>query len=128
MSLRLKPRAFQLGFTHQSVMAQVRQSFFGAEAQRLQKGRDEVRVWVRLDERDRQSMGDLQSFRVQDITGAQIPLTEIADLELGRDISAINRLYGQREVQVSADLAGPEVSASDANAAIKAEVLKLALN
>jgi len=123
VSLRLKPRAFQLGFTHQSVMAQVRQSFFGAEAQRLQKGRDEVRVWVRLDERDRQSMGDLQSFRVQDITGAQIPLTEIADLELGRDISAINRLYGQREVQVSADLAGPEVSASDANAAIKAEVL-----
>lgn len=123
VSLRLKPRAFQLGFTHQSVMAQVRQSFFGAEAQRLQKGRDEVRVWVRLDERDRQSMGDLQSFRVQDITGAQIPLTEIADLEVGRDISAINRLYGQREVQVSADLAGPEVSASDANAAIKAEVL-----
>jgi multidrug efflux pump subunit AcrB len=123
VSIRLKPRAFQLGFTHQSVMAQIRQSFFGAEAQRLQKGRDEVRVWVRLDERDRQSMGNLQAFRLQDITGAQIPLVEIADVEVGRGISAINRLYGQREVQVSADLAGPEVSASDANAAIKTEVL-----
>ena len=123
VNIRLKPRAFQLGFTHQSVMAQIRQSFFGAEAQRLQKGRDELRVWVRLDERDRQSMGDLQSFRVQDLTGAQIPLTEIAEVDAGRGVSAINRLYGQREVQVSADLAGPEVSASDANAAIKTEVL-----
>jgi multidrug efflux pump subunit AcrB len=123
VSIRLKPRAFQLGFTHQSVMAQIRQSFFGAESQRLQKGRDEVRVWVRLDERDRQSVGDLESFWVQDITGAKIPLTEIAEVEAGRGISAINRLYGQREVQVSADLAGPEVSASDANAAIKTDVL-----
>jgi multidrug efflux pump subunit AcrB len=123
VSIQLKPRAFQLGFTHQSVMAQIRQSFFGAEAQRLQKGRDEVRVWVRLDELDRQSLGDLQAFRVLSIAGNQIPLTEIAEVEVGRGISAINRLYGQREVQVSADLAGPEVSASDANAAIKADVL-----
>jgi len=86
VSIQLKPRAFQLGFTHQSVMAQIRQSFFGAEAQRLQKGRDEVRVWVRLDERDRQSLGDLQAFRVLSIAGNSIPLTEIAEVEVGRGI------------------------------------------
>ena len=119
----LKPRAYQLGFTHQEVMTQIRQSFFGAEVQRLQRGRDEVRVWVRLDERDRQSVGDLKDFRLRSINGALIPLTELAEVNVQRGISAINRLYGQREVQVSADLAGPWVSASDANAAIKDEVL-----
>ena len=123
VEIELKPRAFQLGFTHASLMNQIRQSFFGAEAQRLQKGRDEVRVWVRLDERDRQSIGDLEAFRVADLSGALIPLTEVADVRLGRGITAINRLYGQREVQVSADLAGPQVSATDANAAIREEVL-----
>lgn len=119
----LKPRAHQLGFTHASIMGQVRQSFFGTEAQRLQKGRDEVRVWVRLDERDRQSVGDLESFRLVDPTGGLIPLNEIAEVKMGRGITAINRLYGQREVQVSADLAGPQVSATEANAAIREEVL-----
>ncbi len=119
----LKPQAYQLGFTHQEVMAQIRQSFFGAEVQRLQRGRDEVRVWVRLDERDRQSVGDLKDFRLRSINGALIPLTELAEVNVQRGISAINRLYGQREVQVSADLAGPWVSASDANAVIKEEVL-----
>lgn len=123
VEVKLKPRAFQLGFTHQSIMTQIRQSFFGAEAQRLQKGRDEVRVWVRLDEQDRQSMGDLESFRVRDPSGALIPLIEVAEVKVGRGISAINRLYGQREVQVSADLAGPQVSATDANTAIREEVL-----
>ncbi|MDA1336072.1 MAG: efflux RND transporter permease subunit [Bacteroidetes bacterium] len=119
----LKPRAHQLGFTHASVMGQIRQSFFGTEAQRLQKGRDEVRVWVRLDERDRQSIGDLESFRLVDPTGGLVPLNEVAEVKMGRGITAINRLYGQREVQVSADLAGPQVSATEANAAIREEVL-----
>ena len=123
VELVLKPRAYQLGLTHASLMNQVRASFFGAEAQRLQKGRDEVRVWVRLDERDRKSVGDLEAFRVVDPTGALIPLTEVADVKLARGITAINRLYGQREVQVSADLAGPQVSATEANAAIREEVL-----
>jgi multidrug efflux pump subunit AcrB len=76
-----------------------------------------------LDERDRQSVGDLKDFRLRSINGALIPLTELADVNVQRGISAINRLYGQREVQVSADLAGPWVSASDASAAIKDEVL-----
>ncbi len=123
VEIELKPRAYQLGFTRAAIMNQIRQSFFGAEAQRLQKGRDEVRVWVRLDERDRQSVGDLESFRVVSPSGGKVPLAEVASVKLGRGITAINRLYGQREVQVSADLAGPQVSATDANAAIQTDVL-----
>ena len=119
----LKPLAYQLGFTREEIMLQVRQGFFGSEVQRLQRGRDEVRVWVRLDERDRASLGDLQNFRIQALNGSRIPLNELADVVVGRGVTAINRLYGQREVQVSADLAGPWVSATDANAAIKEDVV-----
>ena len=119
----LKPMAYQLGFTRQEIMSQVRQGFYGSEVQRLQRGRDEVRVWVRLDEADRASLDDLQNFRIRAIDGSRIPLNELADVVVGRGITAINRLYGQREVQVSADLAGPWVSATDANTAIKEDVL-----
>ena len=127
VEVELKPRARQLGLDELEIMSQIRQGFFGAEVQRLQKGRDEVRVWVRLDERDRASVGALEDFRIRTITGAQVPLTEVAEVNVTRGISTINRLYGQREVQVSADLAGPWVSATDANADIRENVVPAVL-
>jgi multidrug efflux pump subunit AcrB len=127
VEVELKPRARQLGLNELEIMSQIRQGFFGAEVQRLQKGRDEVRVWVRLDERDRASVGALENFRIRTITGAQVPLTEVAEVNVTRGISTINRLYGQREVQVSADLAGPWVSATDANADIRENVVPAVL-
>ena len=123
LEIQPKPRAYQLGLTRASLLSQVREGFFGSEVQRLQRGRDEVRVWVRLDERDRTSISDLQRFRIRTPSGGLIPLEELADVALVSGITAINRLYGAREVQVSADLSGPDVSASDANADIKANVL-----
>ena len=123
LEIRPKPRAFQLGLTRASLLTQVRQGFFGSEVQRLQRGRDEVRVWVRLDERDRTSVADLQRFRIRTPAGGLVPLEELADVAMVNGITAINRLYGEREVQVSADLAGPEVSASDANADLQANVV-----
>ena len=118
-----KPRAYQLGMTRASLMSQVRQGFFGSEVQRLQRGRDEVRVWVRLDDQDRSSMSDLKRYRIRTPDGSLVPLEELAEVREGRGITAINRLYGEREVQVSADLAGPDVSATDANADLQANVV-----
>ncbi len=118
-----KPRAYQLGMTPSSLLTQVRQGFFGSEVQRLQRGRDEVRVWVRLADEDRSSMSDLKRYRIRTPDGSLVPLEELADVREVLGITAINRLYGAREVQVSADLAGPNVSASDANADIKENVV-----
>ena len=118
-----KPRAFQLGMTRASLLSQVREGFFGSEVQRLQRGRDEVRVWVRLDDEDRSSMSDLKRYRIRTPDGSLVPLEELAEVREKRGITAINRLYGEREVQVSADLSGPDVSASDANADIQANVV-----
>ena len=123
LEIQPKPKAFQLGLTRAALLTQVREGFFGSEVQRLQRGRDEVRVWVRLDERDRGSVSDLQRYRIRTPNGGLVPLEELADVALVNGITSINRLYGAREVQVSADLSGPEVSASDANADIKANVV-----
>jgi multidrug efflux pump subunit AcrB len=123
VSLKLRPRARVLGLTEQDILGQIRQAYFGTEVQRLQRGRDEVRVWVRLDERDRTSLGALEDFRIRTPDGSRVPLTEVADYEVARGVTSINRMYGQREVQVNADIAGPWVSAAEVNADIKARLM-----
>jgi multidrug efflux pump subunit AcrB len=123
VNIKLKPKAKYLGLTEQEVMSQLRQGFFGFEAQRLQRGEDEVKVWIRLDESDRSSLGELQSLRVRTNAGLEIPLEEVAELDVERGITVINRLYGQREMQVSADIANAGVSASDAMIDIEANVI-----
>jgi multidrug efflux pump subunit AcrB len=123
VNIYLKPRARYLGLSEQEIINQLRQAYFGSEVQRLQRGEDEVRVWVRYDEEDRESVGQLRRVRIRTVTGLEVPLEEVADIEVKRGIVAINRLYGKREVQVSADLANSNVSATDANADIRENVV-----
>ena len=123
ISVRLKPRAYQLGFTKGELISQIRQAFYGVEVQRLQRGRDEVRVWVRLDERDRASIGSIENFKLRTMQGVEVPFTEVCEIEIERGLTAINRIYGKRQVEVSADLSGPQASATDIDNAIKTEIL-----
>ncbi|MAO45937.1 MAG: hypothetical protein CL823_02190 [Crocinitomicaceae bacterium] len=123
ISVKLKPRAYQLGFTKGELISQIRQAFYGVEVQRLQKGRDEVRVWVRLDEKDRNSMGSIENFKLRTMSGMEIPFSEVCEIEIERGLTAINRIYGMRQVEVSADLSGPQASATDIDNAIKTEIL-----
>ena len=123
ISVTLLPRAYQLGFNEQELLAQIRQAFFGQEVQRLQRGRDEVRVWVRLDERDRASIGSLENFKLRTVNGDEIPFTEVCKINVERGVTAINRIYGQREVKVSADLSGPKASATDINDELKEVII-----
>ncbi len=123
ISVTLLPRAYQLGFSEGELLAQIRQAFYGLEVQRLQRGRDEVRVWVRLDERDRASVGSLENFRLRTVSGDEIPFTEICEINVERGITAINRIYGMREVQVSADLSNPKSSATDIVSELKTVIV-----
>lgn len=111
VSLSLKTKARLLGLTLQDVMAQVRQAFFGYEAQRLQRGEDEVKVWVRLDEADRTTIYQLEELLIRTPTGAAYPLRELASYEITHGTIAINHLDGQREIRVEADMANPDESA-----------------
>lgn len=111
--LSLKDNAYLLGLDLRTVMNQVRAGFFGVQAQRFQRGQDEIRVWVRYDRADRSSITDLDEMRIVAPNGSRVPLKEIASYTIERGDVAINRLEGRREIQVSADMKNPKDSPND---------------
>ncbi len=123
ISLELTPKAYNLGFTLSDILSQVRQGFFGAEAQRIQRGEDEVRVWVRYDTESRSDINDLNNMRIRSTSGQSIPLGELAKMKTERGIVNINRIEGEREVRIEADIANDKVSISDITSDIKNVIL-----
>lgn len=121
--LELKENAYLLGLDLRTVMSQVRAGFFGAQAQRFQRGQDEIRVWVRYDRSNRESINDLEDMRIVTPTGDRVNLKDIAVYTIERGDVAINHLEGQREIQVSADLKDPSNSATDILDDIKADFI-----
>ncbi|MCF8258022.1 MAG: efflux RND transporter permease subunit [Flavobacteriales bacterium] len=110
--LTLNDKGRQMGLTTGDVMRQVRQGFFGLEVQRLQRGVDEVRVWVRYADTDRGSVGSMENMRIRTPDGRAIPLSQVADYEVERGIKSIQHLYGKREIRIESDIAHSGVSAS----------------
>jgi len=104
--LDLKPRAYFLGLNEASIASQVRQGFYGAQAQRLQVGRDELRVWVRYPKSDRTTLGQLEKMKIKTPQGT-FPLSELADYHMERGPVAINRFNGSREIRVEAETVDP---------------------
>ena len=113
ISLELTPMAYNLGFTLQDVIGQVRQGFFGTEAQRIQRGEDEIRVWVRYGLSDRSDISDLAEMRIRTSDGKSIPLADLATFHTERGVININHIDGEREVRIEADVANDGVSISD---------------
>jgi len=123
IKLKLKPNAYMLGFTLESLISQVRSGFFGRQAQLFQRGRDEIRVYVRYESEGRNSISDLDNMEVIATNGARIPLSEIASYEIARGEVAINHLDGRREIEVSADLVNNKDSAPDILESLKSEFM-----
>jgi len=123
INISLKKKAKLLGLNLQQVMAQVRGGFFGVEAQRLQRGTDEVKVWVRYDMDDRTDISELEQLRIRTPDGGEYPLEEIANLNRERGLIAINHRNSQREISVEADVSSLDVSAPDVIANIRSSIL-----
>lgn len=104
IELAIKPSAEPLGLTLRDLGAQVRQAFYGEEAQRIQRGRDDVRVMVRYPREERRSLADLENARIRTPGGAAVPFTTVAVAELGRGYSSIRRTDRKRVVSVTADV------------------------
>lgn len=122
--LELRDNAYALGLNLRDVMTQVRAGFFGTQAQRFQRGQDEIRVWVRYDRENRSSITNLDDMRIQTPTGQRVPLNEIASYTIERGDVAINHLDGRREIQLTADIKDIKTtSATDIMAVIKDEVM-----
>jgi len=82
--LELKENAYLLGLDLRAVMNQVRAGFFGTQAQRFQRGQDEIRVWVRYDRENRSSIADLDEMRIVTPSGKCVPLKKNAEFSIGR--------------------------------------------
>ncbi|MFK7937294.1 MAG: efflux RND transporter permease subunit [Saprospiraceae bacterium] len=128
INISLKEKALYLGLNLQEIVGQVRRGFFGSEVQRLQRGQDEVRVWVRYDESDRTDITKLQDMRVRFADGREFPLAEIANLEIDRGVISIRHLEGKREISISADVSNDDVSVSDVTTLVKGELVPEVLN
>lgn len=123
IKIELKEKAYLLGLSTQDVMNQVRYGFFGFQAQRFQRGQDEIRVWVRYDVTDRSSINDLDEMKIVAPDGSRIPFAEIAGYSIERGEIAINHLDGRREVQITADLSDPSESAPEILANLRDNVV-----
>lgn len=120
--LDLKPRAYFLGLDETSIASQVRQGFYGAQAQRLQEGRDELRVWVRYPKSDRMTLGQLENMKIKTSQG-EYPLAELADYHMERGPVAIRRFNGSREIRVEAETVDPLASVPDILHQIETEIM-----
>jgi len=102
--LELKPGAEKLGLTLAEVSTQVRQAYYGVEAQRIPRSGQDVKVMVRYPRESRRSIESLKDFRVRTSDGREVPLVSIADLEYAPGISGIARWNMNRAARVSADM------------------------
>ncbi len=106
--LEIKPEAEALGLTMASLGRQVRQAFYGEEAQRIQRGQDELMVMIRYPEAERRSIADLENMRIRTPTGDEVPFYSVANVSFGESFSTITRQNRKRTVTVSADI-DPEI-------------------
>ena len=123
MKLGIKPAAEALGLTLQDLGRQVRQAFYGEEAQRIQRGRDDIRVMVRYPRDERRSLGDLENMRIRTPDGGEVPFGQVAVVEPGRGFASIRRVDRNRAVNVTASVDASVTSAGDVIADLNARIL-----
>ena len=104
IKLRIKPEAEALGLSMTALATQARQAFFGAEAQRIQRGREDVRVMVRYPREERSSLANLEQMRIRTPNGTEVPFSAVAAPEMGRAFSTITRIDRNRTINVTGDI------------------------
>ena len=124
LQLELKPAARSLGLTRDDLARQVRSAFFGAEALRVLRGREDMRVYVRLPEEERNSVADIDNYVVRTSGGAEIPLGHVASAHFTRSSTAIHTIDGQRVITVTANVDSRVATGQQVNATLESEVLE----
>lgn len=104
LNFTIRPEGQSLGLTAQEVARQVRNSFFGAEALRQQRGRNEIRVRVKFPKEQRISEYDVEQLLIRTPAGTDVPLFQVAEVSRGRSYTSITRRNGRRTVTVTANV------------------------
>lgn len=125
IKLKINPEAEGLGLTLSDLARQVRQAFYGEEVQRIQRGRDELRVMVRYPVNERRSIGDLENMRVRLPNGDEIPFSVAAQVDQGFGFSSIERTDRKRTISVTANLDKSVGNANEILADVEMKVMPL---
>ena len=123
VQLELRPEADNLGLTVEDLAQQSRAAFFGVEALRLQRGREEVRVYARLPADERDAITDIEGYLILTPSGEEVPLSQVATLKSGTSPPAIKRRDGQRVVTVTANVDAAVISGAEANTVLRETIL-----
>ncbi len=123
IQLELRPRAQTLGLTVEEMAQQVRAAFFGVEALRMQRDREEVRVYARLPESERKAITDVERYLIRTNTGMEVPISQVASMTMGTSAPAIRRQDRQRVVTVTADVNEAVISGGRANDILENTIL-----
>ena len=123
MKLGITPAAETLGLTLQDLGRQVRQAFYGEETQRIQRGRDDIRVMVRYPADERRSLGDLEGMRIRTPEGGEVPFSHVAAVEPGRGFASIKRVDRNRAINVMAAVDETVTSTGTVNGYLASTVL-----
>ncbi|MEL7120438.1 MAG: efflux RND transporter permease subunit [Bacteroidota bacterium] len=124
LSISLKPKAELLGLNILEVINQVRAGYFGSEVQSLQRGTEEVKVWVRYSETARSTIDQLEDVEIRTRIGQKFPLSEIANLKMEEGVKAINHSDSRRQMLVEADISALDVSVPKLQGDLKEKLLE----
>jgi multidrug efflux pump subunit AcrB len=123
LQIAIRPEAESLGLSVEDVGRQVRQAFYGAEAQRIQRGQDEVKVMVRYPAEERRSLSDVEKLRIRLPDGTAVPFASVADAVLDRGAASLRRVNRERQVRVTADLDEKVANAVEIAEQIETEIM-----
>ena len=128
LQIELRPAARTLGLTLDALARQVRAAFFGDEALRVQRGREDVRVYVRLPPAERDTIADVEGYLIRTPGGGEVPLSQVAIVSTGRSPSSIRRKDGRRIVTVTADVDAAVITGGEATGILTSTVLPRLVN
>ena len=112
INFTLNEKAKSLGLTNYQILSQVRQGFFGTQVQDLQKNKDEMKLWIRFSEKEKNSFSSLESMKIRTNKGLY-PLTELVDFNIDNKIVSINRKNGSKIIEIEGELASENAYSSD---------------
>ena len=118
IKLLLKPEAKNYGITMVDVSNQVRQAFYGFEVQNFQRGRDEIKVFIRYPEKERKTIKNLESLQIRNNQNVEIPLKQVVDMDFSQGFSTISRVDRQRSVSITANVDISKVTANEVLATV----------
>ncbi len=113
LQLDILPAGETLGLSLSTLARQIRQAFYGEEVQRIQRGRDDVRVMLRYTDNERRSLSTLEEMRIRTRDGSEVPFVSIAEASPGIGYSTIERSDGRRVVNVTADVDRTVITANE---------------